>query len=244
MQFKTLLLTFVLATSIVAPLHAEGDAANDALNSVLLKSFGRAPDKISSSPLAGIKEVIYGTDVYYVSQDGRYLLSGALFDLKAQSNLTEQRLSGLRLDLLKTIDESKMIVFKAKGKQKHVITVFTDIDCVYCRKLHSGMAEMNKLGITVRYLSYPRAGLGSPSYDKAVSVWCAKDRNKAMDDAKNHNKIVPKTCADSPVKEQYLLGQRLGINSTPSILLEDGHLMRGYTAPERLFALLEKGGKL
>jgi len=243
MHFKKLLLTFFLAISIISPLHAEDSAATDALKSTLLKAFGRAPDQIGTSPLAGMKEVIYGSDIYYVTLDGRYLLSGSLFDLQTQSNLTEKRLSGLRLDLLKTADESKMIVYKAKGKQKHVITVFTDIDCVYCRKLHSGMAEMNKLGITVRYMSYPRAGLGSPSYDKAVSVWCAKDRNKAMDDAKNNNKIVAKTCDDSPVKEQYLLGQRLGINSTPSLLLEDGHLMPGYAPPEKLFALLESGGK-
>ncbi len=239
MNFKSLLLTCVLALLAVSPLHAE----EDALKSVLLKAFGRAPDQIAPSAIDGLKEVIYGTDVYYVTPDGRYLVSGSMFDLSSQSNLTEQRLSGLRKAMLKDVDESSMIIYKAKGKQKHVITVFTDIDCVYCRKLHSGMAEMNKLGITVRYLAYPRAGIGSPSYDKAVSVWCAEERNKAMDDAKNNNKITPKKCDNSPVAKDFMLGQKLGVNSTPTILLEDGHLMPGYAPPDRLLALLDSKGK-
>ncbi len=239
MKLKSLLLTSLLALLAVSPLHAE----EDALKSMLLKSFGRAPDQIAPAPLDGLKEVVYGTEVYYVSNDGRYLISGALFDLSSQSNLTEQRLSSIRVDMLKGVDESSMIVYKAKGKQKHMITVFTDVDCVYCRKLHSGMAEMNKLGITVRYMAYPRAGIGSPSYDKAVSVWCAEDRNKAMDDAKNNNKVVPKKCDNAPVAEQFMLGKKLGVSGTPAILLEDGHLMPGYAPPDRLLALLDSKGK-
>lgn len=239
MKLKSLLFTTLLSLLAVSPLHA----ADDALKSTLLKSFGRAPDQIAPAPIEGLKEVIYGTDVYYVSADGRYLISGSLFDLATHNNLTDDRLSSIRLKMLKGVDESSMIVYKAKGKEKHVITVFTDIDCAYCRKLHSGMSEMNKLGITVRYMSYPRAGIGSPSYDKAVSVWCAKDRKKAMDDAKNNNKVVPKKCANSPVAQEYKLGQRMGVNGTPAILLEDGHLMPGYAPPDRLLALLDKGGK-
>ncbi len=239
MKLKSLLLTSLLALLAVSPLHAE----EDALKSVLLKSFGRAPDQIAPAPLDGMKEVVYGTEVYYVSNDGRYLISGALFDLTSQSNLTEQRLSSIRVEMLKGVDESSMIVYKAKGKQKHMITVFTDVDCVYCRKLHSGMAEMNKLGITVRYMAYPRAGIGSPSYDKAVSVWCAEDRNKAMDDAKNNSKVVPKKCDNAPVTEQFMLGKKLGVSGTPAILLEDGHLMPGYAPPDRLLALLDSKGK-
>lgn len=239
MKLKSLLLTTLLALLAISPLHAE----EDALKSMLLKSFGRAPDLIAPAPLDGLKEVVYGTEVYYVSNDGRYLMSGALFDLTSQSNLTEQRLSTIRVDMLKGADESAMIVYKAKGEQKHTITVFTDIDCVYCRKLHSGMAEMNKLGITVRYMAYPRAGIGSPSYDKAVSVWCAEDRNKAMDEAKNANKVVAKKCDKAPVAEQFMLGKKLGVSGTPAILLEDGHLMPGYAPPDRLLALLDSKGK-
>ncbi len=238
MKFKLLLSALSLSLLMLSPVHAE----EDALKAKLLKAFGRAPDVIAPSAIEGLKEVVYGTDVYYITPDGRYLVSGSMFDLASQSNLTEQRLSGLRQDILKGVDESSMIVFKADGKQKHMITVFTDIDCVYCRKLHSGMAEMNKLGITVRYMAYPRAGIGSPSYDKAVSVWCAADRNKAMNEAKNDGKVVPKKC-ENPVAQEYKLGQKLGVNGTPAILLEDGHLMPGYAPPERLFALLENKGK-
>lgn len=237
MKLKVLFAALSLSL-LFSPVHAE----EDALKAKLLKSFGRAPDVIAPSAIEGLKEVVYGTDVYYVTPDGRYLVSGAMFDLASQTNLTERRLSSLRLKMLKDVDESSMIIFKAKGKQKHVITVFTDIDCVYCRKLHSGMAEMNKLGITVRYMAYPRAGIGSPSYDKAVSVWCAADRNKAMNEAKNDGKVVPKKC-ENPVAQEYKLGQKLGVSGTPAILLEDGHLMPGYAPPERLFALLENKGK-
>lgn len=239
MKFKLLLSALSLSLLLLSSLHAE----EDALKAKLLKAFGRAPDLIAPSAIEGLKEVVYGTDVYYITPDGRYLVSGAMFDLASQKNLTEQRLSGLRLEMLKGVDESSMIVFRAKGKQKHVITVFTDIDCVYCRKLHSGMAEMNKLGITVRYMAYPRAGIGSPSYDKAVSVWCAEDRNKAMNEAKNEQKVVAKKCDNSPVAQQFKLGQKLGVNGTPAILLEDGHLMPGYAPPDRLLALLENKGK-
>ncbi len=238
MKFKLLLSALSLSLLMLSPVHAE----EDALKAKLLKAFGRAPDVIAPSAIEGLKEVVYGTDVYYITPDGRYLVSGSMFDLASQNNLTEQRLSGLRQDILKGVDESSMIVFKADGKQKHMITVFTDIDCVYCRKLHSGMAQMNKLGITVRYMAYPRAGIGSPSYDKAVSVWCAEDRNKAMNEAKNDGKVVPKKC-ENPVAQEYKLGQKLGVNGTPAILLEDGHLMPGYAPPERLFALLENKGK-
>jgi thiol:disulfide interchange protein DsbC len=238
MKFKLLLSALSMSMLLLSPLHAE----EDALKAKLLKAFGRAPDVIAPSAIEGLKEVVYGTDVYYITPDGRYLVSGSMFDLTSQKNLTEQRLSGLRTKILEGVDESSMIVFKADGKQKHVITVFTDIDCVYCRKLHSGMAQMNKLGITVRYMAYPRAGIGSPSYEKAVSVWCAKDRNKAMNEAKNDGKVVPKKC-ENPVAQEFKLGQKLGVNGTPAILLEDGHLMPGYAPPERLFALLENKGK-
>ncbi len=239
MKLKSLLV-LILSLLLVFPLHA----AEDTLEAALLKTFGRKPDQISSAPIEGLKEIIYGTELYYVSADGQYLFSGAMFELASRDNLTENRLASVRKGMLNDMNESSMIVYKAEGKQKHVITVFTDIDCVYCRKLHSGMEKMNKLGITVRYMAYPRAGIGSPSFDKAVSVWCAKDRNKAMDLAKNENRVIPKKCDSAPVAEQFMLGQRLGVNSTPSILLEDGHLMPGYAPPERMAALLDKKGKL
>lgn len=211
------------------------------LKQELVKVFKEEPDKILEAPVNGLYEVTFGPKVYYVSSDARYLINGEVFDLKTRTNLTEKNRSEARLKAMAALDESDMIVFKAKGEEKHAITVFTDIDCGYCRKLHQGMEEMNELGITVRYLAYPRAGVGSPSYDKAVGVWCAKDRKQAITDAKN-GKNPSKGDCDAPVKDQLALGSSVGVTGTPAIILSDGSLMPGYLPPKKLAAALEQSG--
>jgi thiol:disulfide interchange protein DsbC len=210
------------------------------LKQELAKVFRAQPDKVESTPVDGLYEVVYGSNVYYVSADGRYLLNGDLVDVKSRTNLTEKKRSDARLEAMAEVDESDMIIYKASDKEKHTISVFTDIDCGYCRKLHEGMAEMNDLGITVRYLAYPRAGIGSPSYDKAVSVWCAEDSHKAMDEAKRGARLAKANC-DAPVKAQMALGASIGVTGTPAIVLEDGTLMPGYLPPKKLAAALDKG---
>jgi thiol:disulfide interchange protein DsbC len=231
----------VLAMLALPVVAADNSESVQQLKGEMVKIFGSVPDAVTEAPIKGIYEVSYGPKLYYVSLDGRYLFTGELYDLKNQTNLTENKRAGARLKILSGVDESSMIVYKAKGEEKHVITVFTDIDCGYCRKLHSGMAKMNELGITVRYMAYPRAGLNSPSYDKAVSVWCAKDRHKAMDQAKAGKPPEPATC-DNPVKEQMALGQLVGVTGTPAIVLKDGTLMPGYLPPKQLALSLEKSG--
>lgn len=235
---------FVAAAIAILAFPAMADDKGEVKNLTqgLTKVFGKQPDKLQPSPLAGIYEVVYGAKLYYVSSDGRYLFSGDMIDLKTRVNLTEKNRSDARLKAIEAVDESDMIIYKAKGKEKHTVTVFTDIDCGYCRKLHQGMSEMNELGITVRYLAYPRAGIGSPSYDKAVSVWCAKDRNEAMDEAKRGATPDIVTC-DAPVKEQLALGASIGVTGTPALVLEDGTLMPGYLPPERLAKALEQSIK-
>ncbi|MFO7592743.1 MAG: bifunctional protein-disulfide isomerase/oxidoreductase DsbC [Pseudomonadota bacterium] len=223
-------------------LQAAEENQDTALTEQLEQAFGGQPDQISETPMEGVLEVTYGAQVFYVSEDGRHLISGEMFELATRNNLTEKRISEVRHKLMEQVAESDMIVYKAKGEEKHVISVFTDIDCGYCRKLHKGMDEMNELGITVRYLAFPRAGVNSPSYNKAVSVWCAEDRNTAMDDAKNRDKISGNSCEDAPVKEHYALGQSLGVRGTPAIVLSDGTLQPGYLPPKRLAQVLDKQG--
>jgi len=233
---------FVAVLALLAmPAVAAESGAVQQLKGDLLKVFGTAPDAVNETPIKGMYEVSYGPKFYYVSLDGRYLLSGELYDLKDQTNLTEKKRAGSRLKVMDNIEETSLIVYKAKGEEKHVITVFTDIDCGYCRKLHSGMAQMNELGITVRYMAYPRAGIGSPSYKKAVSVWCAKDRNKAMDQAKAGSTPEQASC-DNPVKEHMAMGEMVGVTGTPAIVLQDGTLMPGYLPPKRLAMSLEQSG--
>lgn len=172
----------------------------------------------------------------YMTHDGGYFIEGNLYTFTEQSikNLTEAELDQKRKTVLAKQDPKKMIIFSPpKDKIKSTITVFTDIDCGYCRKLHSHMKEINDLGIEVRYMAYPRAGLGSDSYAKYVSVWCSVNQQDALTKVKSGEVIPPKTC-DNPVTEQYKLGVSLGIAGTPAIILTDGTLLPGYMPPEQL----------
>ncbi len=230
--------SMMLALALPAMAAESGDQA--AIRAALAKAIPQAaPDRIVESALPGLYEVSYGAQILYISKDGRHLLHGDLIDLKTEQNLTEQSLAQIRLGIMAQLDEKSMIIYPAKGETKHVVTVFTDTDCGYCRKLHSGMARMNELGIEVRYLAFPRAGLGSPSYNKAVSVWCADDQKAAMDIAKAGDEPPTKTC-DNPVADHMQLARTFGITGTPSILLDNGDLLPGYLPPEQLLKTLDE----
>ena len=200
---------------------------------------GITPDEITPSPMEGVSEVLIGPRLMYISNDGKYLLQGSLIDLKTRTDISEERRNGIRLDALKELGEEKMIVFPAK-EQKHTITVFTDIDCGYCRKLHGEMDKYNAEGITVRYLMFPRAGIDSPSFNKAVTVWCSKDQQDAMTRSKSGENLPNASC-DNPIKEEYELGQLLGVQGTPAIIMEDGAMLPGYVPAARLAKVLEAG---
>jgi thiol:disulfide interchange protein DsbC len=215
--------------------------AQEAITKSLSSIFpGVTPDKISPSPMEGVSEVLIGPRLMYVSNDGKYLLQGSLIDMKTRTDISEARRDGIRLDALNELGEDKMIVFPAK-EQKHVITVFTDIDCGYCRKLHGEMDKYNAEGITVRYLMFPRAGINSASYNKAVSVWCSKDQQDAMTRSKAGENLPNASC-DNPVKEEYELGQLIGVRGTPAIIMEDGAMLPGYVPAARLVKALEAAG--
>lgn len=199
---------------------------------------GATPDSVKASVIPGIYEVSYGGSVMYMTQDGRYLLRGDLIDVERGENLTEATRGQARLKIINAIDEGSMIVYGPK-KAKHTITVFTDPDCGYCRKLHGEMAEYNRLGIKVRYVAYPRSGVDTPSYDKTVAVWCAKDRTAAMTQAKRGDELAKKTC-DNPVRQHMQAANQIGISGTPTLILDDGSLIPGYVPPQRLAELLDQ----
>lgn len=196
------------------------------------------PDAISESPLKGLYEVVVGARLFYVSEDGRYLMQGSMIDLKSREDLTEKKLADARLGALKKLGTDKMIVFKPKIL-RHVAYVFTDIDCGYCRKLHSEMDQYLKEGIEIRYLFFPRAGKDSDSYYKAVTVWCAKDRNEALTRAKNGENLARKTC-DNPVDEHMELASAMGANGTPMIVTEKGGILPGYVPAPQLTKMMEE----
>jgi thiol:disulfide interchange protein DsbC len=195
-------------------------------------------DRIAAAPLPGFREVIVGGQVIYVSDDGRYLLQGALFDVDAKKDLSQTGLAEVRRELLATIPEDDRIVF-APAKPDYTVTVFTDVECGYCRKLHQDIAEYNRRGIAVEYVAFPRMGLGSDDFRKMVAVWCSKDRRKALTDAKNGKRVPQKTCTN-PVTMQYDIGQRVGLTGTPMIITEEGVQMPGYMPPDALRAALDK----
>jgi len=199
-------------------------------------------EKVAAAPLPGFREAIVGGQVVYISDDGKYLFlpgsGGALFDVEARKNLSEATLAGLRVELLKTIPASERIVFTPPNP-KHTVTVFTDVECGYCRKMHSEIAEYNRQGIAIEYLAFPRMGIGSEDHKKMVSVWCAADRKKALTDAKNDRAIKMVDCKNT-VTMQYDVGQRAGLTGTPMILTKDGTQVGGYLPPAQLRAALDR----
>jgi thiol:disulfide interchange protein DsbC len=207
-----------------------------------------AIDKVRAAPIAGFREAIVQGQVVYVSDDGRYLFlpgpQGALYDVAAKKDLSEQSLAAVRKDLLKTIPVSDRIVFSPPNP-KYTVSIFTDVECGYCRKFHSEIAEYNKQGIEVQYIAFPRMGLGSEDHKKMISVWCAPDRKKALTDAKNDRAIPPRDCKNT-ISMQYDVGQRAGLTGTPMIIAEDGTTVGGYLPPQQLREALDRlaqGGK-
>ena len=199
------------------------------------------PESIKPTAIPGIYEVTYGSEIFYFSADGRYALQGSLVDLDTNVNLTESARTTIRGRLLNDLDESKMIVF-SPDKPRHTLTVFTDIDCGYCRKLHSEMDQLNSYGIKVRYLMFPRSGVNTPSYQKAVNVWCSDNQLESMTKAKA-GENVPQANCDNPVESQMLIGQKMGVNGTPALVLNDGTLIPGYRPARDLAIMLDSNSK-
>ena len=198
---------------------------------------GVTPDSVAPTAIPGLYEVVLDGQVMYLSADGRFVVQGDIVDLGSRVNLTDDRRSELRGKAIAAVSENNMVVFAPEGPVKHTVTIFTDIDCGYCRKMHSQMADYNKEGIKIRYLMFPREGIGSESFNKAVAVWCADDRRDALTKAKRGENLERKTC-DNPVKAEYELGQKLGVRGTPSMILESGEMIPGYVPPTQLAQML------
>lgn len=201
--------------------------------------LGMQATDIKATPIAGLVQVLTDKGLFYMSTDGNYLMQGRLFNFEAgMVNETDKALASVRVNGLETF-KNDVIEYKAKN-EKHIVTVFTDITCGYCRKLHNEMKQYNDLGITVRYLAFPRAGVNAPSFNDMRSVWCADNPQKAMDEAKAGSNIAAKTCQDT-IESQYLFGQQVGVTGTPAIILQDGTVQPGYVPAARLITLLEQG---
>ena len=212
--------------------------ANDALKKEFQKSLSRLSSDfeisdVKETPIKGIYQVTIGPDVIYMSRDGNYVLKGEILDIGNRRNLTEDFRAQTRINLLNTISDSEYIEFSST-KTKNYIYVFTDVDCGYCRKLHRDVPELNSMGIAVRYLAYPRAGVDSIIGEEMRNVWCAENRQKALTTSKNRQPIEVKIC-DAPISRHHALGRELGVTGTPAIFLENGRKLPGYIPPDELY---------
>lgn len=194
-------------------------------------------DDVTDAPLPGFQQAIVGGQTLFISEDGRYLLQGSLFDLQEKKDLSSDALAKMRQRLLAQVPTEQRIVFPA-ANPKHVVTVFTDVECGYCRRLHNDMAEYNKLGISVEYLAFPRMGPSSPDFAIMEAVWCSNNRNKALTDAKNGKNPQAVRCTN-PVMSHWTLGQQIGLQGTPMIVGANGQNTPGYMPPAQLLQWLE-----
>ncbi len=214
--------------------------ADEDLDKLKQKIQKRVPEisitDIKPAPVPGLYEIVFGTRVAYVSADGQYILMGDLVDLDSQRNLTAMRRGSLVLKSIDAMGEANMIVL-GPAQPKRTLTVFTDVDCPYCARLHNEVPALVQAGVKVRYLLYPRAGKDSETYKRSVAVWCAKDRIKAIATAKRGGKLEMKTCVN-PVDQHVRLGQEVGVQGTPTIVMDDGRVLPGYAPAAELLAAL------
>lgn len=245
----SLIFTLLIISSFAFAEQSTSKDIPSAVTEALKSTFGDSSKITSVTPApAGLYEIILGSEVLYMSADGKHIVAGNIFELRPTAtdknkfepfNLTDQRRTGLRTQELNQLDESELVVFAPETETKHTVNVFTDVDCPYCAKFHQEVKALNEAGVKVRYLAFPRAGVGSKTYNTMMSVWCAKDRKQAMTDAKARKEIEELQCTN-PIAKQYELGKRIGITGTPAMVLSNGQLVPGYLPAERLLAVLNK----
>jgi thiol:disulfide interchange protein DsbC len=242
MELRSFIAIVVLAVALLcgdAMSAAAPATTQSAADAVVAKLKALRPDLpiegADASPIPGMIAIkMTGGNVLYASNDGRYLIAGDLFEMgDTLVNLAEKARDEKRKELIAGVAIDDMAVFPAQGHRKAIITVFTDVDCAYCRKLHLQVPRMNQMGVEVRYLAYPRGGLGTPGYDKLVTAWCSSNRQDAITRMKRGEELPPKTC-DNPVAQEYELGHLAGLTGTPAIVLEDGRMLAGYLTAEQL----------
>ncbi len=243
MKFYTLLLSSV---ALLFSSFAQASDDYEHIRSKIASVVGQVTIvDIKPTGMPNLLEVEFANgQAVYASDDGGFIIDGTLYQLQGDRavNIRKQRIEAklqpVRQEAISRLDEEDMVVFSPQGEVRATIYAFTDVDCGYCRKLHSEIQAYNQLGIEIRYLAFPRAGIGSNSYDKMVAIWCADDPQKAMTESKAGRSIEMKTC-DNPVADQYAMGSRLGVTGTPSLITMDGQIMPGYLPAPRLAAALQ-----
>ncbi len=236
---KKQILTLISALLVVSQWVLAADDFEARLTDSLRKVIPDAEiTSIKQSDLPGLYEIMMGVDVIYMSEDGRFVFRGDLYDLQKRLNVSKVRRYEARVLAFADLYPDQLIEFAPKGETRHVVYVYTDIDCTYCRKLHKGVEYLNDHGVAVRYLAFPRAGIGSKAYKTMVSAWCSDDPKQALTDAKL-GKAIPSLVCDAPVEKHFNLGREMNVRGTPAIFLESGQELGGYIPPEELVKHLD-----
>ena len=233
---------FALTAAGVSAGEPADKAVTEALSKALNQpALGLTVQSVHTSEIPGLYEVQFaGGPLVYSTASGEYFVVGDMYSVGPDGfvNLGEQRRDGERVKLLDALDKKDMIIFPAQGETRSHITVFTDVTCFYCQKLHREVPELNKRGVEVRYLAYPRAGVGSDGYKQLVSAWCADNPQETLTKLKARESVPTATCDDNPVADQYRLGQEMGVRGTPAMVTAEGKMIPGYQSADDLMVTL------
>ena len=236
MKFKLLINSFLIFSLTIFSDEIE---IKERISSILPP--GTQIEVIEKSDFPDIYKVYYGdVQPLYVSKDGKYFLYGDMFEIASSEiiNLTAADITKRRIQLMQNIEKDELISFISKN-ESYSVTVFTDVDCGYCRKLHDEIEDYNKMGISIHYAAFPRSGIGTESFTKMVGAWCSEDPKNSITGLKNGKNLRLNFCDSQPVAKHYAIGQKLGINGTPAIISEDGELYPGYFSPKDLLDKLK-----
>ncbi|SPJ34109.1 DsbC family protein [Kushneria phyllosphaerae] len=243
-SFRSFLTGVLLAGAVLAPAAQADDAdvPGDLADHLIVNGQSMPVRAVEASPLPGLYEVqLEGGQTLYSDRDGKYLLVGDLYrnDSGQMVNLTEQKQQQHRVELLKQVSDKDTVVFRPAGEVKAVINVFTDTTCPYCRKFHEEVPELNKRGIEVRYLAFPRAGMQGEGARELGQVWCNDNRSEALTQAMKGKKLKGTSSCDTPIESQFALGKQMAIQGTPALILPDGRMIPGYVPVDRLVGMLD-----
>ena len=237
-----------VASSFLVSMHSYAeDVSAEIVDRIIEKLELSRPDlnfgDVKKTAIPGLYLIsVNTTEFLYAGETGEYVIAGDMYQVKPEGFLPVE-LAGtmeMRKNNINAVPIEDTIVFPSIGEANSVLYVFTDVDCGYCRKFHTETLPLLSLqGVEVRYLAYPRAGLGSDSYKKMASAWCAKDRKQALSSLKNRETILENVCNENPIAIQYNLGKTLGITGTPSIILENGRLLMGYRPAKELLEIIK-----
>lgn len=231
----------------LVPAGAQDEAVDARIEAGLRERLGNPAvglevDSVAASAIPGLYRVqLRDGPMIYATEDAGHFILGDLFSVGPDGfvNVAEQQRSELRKAKLDAVPEEEKIIFPAEGRTLATVTVFTDVSCPWCQRLHQEVPELNRRGVEVRYLAYPRQGVGSPGFRQLASAWCADDRRDTLTRLKNRETVPENVCPGNPVARQFELGREIGVTGTPAIVLASGQLVPGYKKADDLITMLD-----